>query len=89
MLYPAQFMDEDLMLIISNTIEWPVAFPFRTELTVPRVNACDIPDKYLRLVEEFGGRVGLELYIFDRIFQAENLLDECLHYAEWPSRLPI
>ena len=89
MLYPARLMDEDRMLIISNAIERPVAFPFRTELTVPRVNACDTPDKYLRLVEEFGGRVGLELYIFDRIFQAENLLDECLHYAEWSSRLPI
>ena len=89
MLYPARLMDEDRVLIISNAIERPVAFPFRTKLTVARVNACDTPDKYLRLVEEFGGRVGLELYIFDRIFRAENLLDECLHYAEWSSRLPI
>jgi hypothetical protein len=76
-------------MLISNAIERPVAFPFCTELTVLRVNACDIPDKYLQLVEEFSGRVGLELYIFDRIFQAENLLDECLHYAKWSSRLPI
>lgn len=36
-----------------------MAFPFHTELTVPRVNACDTPDKYLQLVEEFGGRTSV------------------------------